>query len=119
MAYSIRTKYYLQGTNLQQKSEYIKQIYIKNKYWNPPPAPILIEEKITEFEKKLKLLQQHYKIKTKLRNLHNLTFSHLKTLQVLKPDTSIIIKLTDKNLGPTIMEKETYIKQVLSEHLLT
>ncbi len=92
---------------------------VKNKYWNPPPAPILIEEKITEFEKKLKLLQQHYKIKTKLRNLHNLTFSYLKTLQVLKPDTSIIIKLTDKNLGPAIMEKETYIKQVLSEHLLT
>jgi hypothetical protein len=119
MAYSIRTKYYLQGTDLQQKSEYIKQIYIKNKYWNPPPAPTLIEEKITEFEKKLKRLQQNYKTKTKLRNLRNLTFSHLKTLQILKSDTSVIIKPTDKNLGPAIMEKDTYIKQVLSEHLLT
>jgi len=82
MAYSIRTKCYLQDTDLQQKSEYIKQIYIKNKHWNPPPAPILIEEKITEFEKKLKRLQQNYRTKTKLRNLRNLTFSHLKTLQI-------------------------------------
>jgi hypothetical protein len=30
--------------------EYIKQIYIKNKNWNPDPAPLHIEDNITKFE---------------------------------------------------------------------
>jgi len=34
--------------------EYEKQIYVKNKSWNPPPALLIIKKKITEFEKELK-----------------------------------------------------------------
>jgi hypothetical protein len=54
MARTIRTKCYLKETNLHSNSDYDKQIYKKNLTWHPPPAPLQIEDKITEFEKALK-----------------------------------------------------------------
>jgi len=54
-AYSIRTKYQLQQLGHTENSHYIKQIYLRNKNWNPEPAPPVIEENITNFDKKLKL----------------------------------------------------------------
>jgi len=36
------------------ESYYIKQIYVKNQTWHPPSASLLIEDKLTCFEKALK-----------------------------------------------------------------
>jgi hypothetical protein len=58
MARNIRTKIYLKEANMLNNSDYDKQIYKKNLTWHPPPAPIQIEDKITEFEKALKKLQE-------------------------------------------------------------
>jgi hypothetical protein len=58
MAYTIRTNYYLKELGIPDGQNYEKQIYMKNKYWNPPPAPLTIENKITEFEKEIKHKQQ-------------------------------------------------------------
>jgi hypothetical protein len=52
-------------------------------------------------------------------NLSNLTPIQAKTLKPLKKNDSFIIKATDKNLGPAIMNKTNYIRQVLTEHLVT
>lgn len=41
------------------------------------------------------------------------------TLRQLKQHNSFTIKPTDKNLGPAILDTQTYIKQILQEHLLT
>jgi hypothetical protein len=43
----------------------------------------------------------------------------LQVLTELKSNNGIIIKPTDKNLGPAVMQKDAYIRQVLEEHLLT
>ncbi len=119
LAYSIRTKHYLTSNNVASDAEYIKQLYKKNITWNPPPAPNLVENKITEFEKALKAAQhQLIKINSKKKS-SNLTPVQLKTLRALRKNKSIIIKPTDKNLGPALMEIDSYIKQVLREHLLT
>jgi len=40
-------------------------------------------------------------------------------LDHLKQNHNILIKPTDKNLGPAIMDTEDYIHQVLQDHLLT
>jgi hypothetical protein len=69
LAYSIRTACYLNKTNLPENSDYIKQIYSKNKHWNPPPASIIIEDKITDLEKALKKEQQLLINKHRQRNL--------------------------------------------------
>ena len=105
LAQSIRTKHFLNSTGTGESSEYIPQIYLKNKTWDPPPASILIEDQITRFEKSLKkeieLLQKKYKNK----NISNLTPLQFKALKQLKQNTNLIIKPTDKNLGPAIMDR--------------
>jgi hypothetical protein len=55
MAYSIHTKYQLQQLGHTKDSHFIKQIYLRNKTWNPEPAPTNIEDKITNFNKTLKI----------------------------------------------------------------
>jgi hypothetical protein len=100
-------------------SEYIKQLYKRNTAWNPPPAPNITEDKITLFEKSLKTKHQNLLDKYKKINHSNLTPIQLKALHSLQKNNHLIVKPTDKNLGPALMELKTYIKQVLQEHLLT
>jgi wyosine [tRNA(Phe)-imidazoG37] synthetase (radical SAM superfamily) len=105
LAYSIRTREFLKTSNTLQDSNYIKQIYLKNRNWNPPPASMSIEAKITDFEKKLKsahreLIKRHNK-----STLCNLTRPQLNILKSLKQNEDILIKPTDKNLGPAILQK--------------
>jgi hypothetical protein len=65
MARSIRTQYYLQENGIDNASQYEKQIYVKNLNWHPPPAPLLIENKMTDFEKALRNRHQALTEKTK------------------------------------------------------
>jgi hypothetical protein len=51
MANTIRTQYFLNKNGTEGTADYIKQLYIKNKYWSPPPASNRIEESITHCEK--------------------------------------------------------------------
>ncbi len=99
--------------------EYNKQIYVKNKHWDPPPAPSNIENKITEFEKALTTAHLTQVTKTSKLNLNNLTIPQQQTLKMLKSNNNFTIKPTDKNLGPAIMDTSTYTSMVLKEHLLT
>ncbi len=119
LARSIRTNFYLKEHNLDCNSDYEKQIYIKNTNWHPPPAPLHIEDKISDFEKLLK--EKHFNLinKYKQHSLLNLTPLQKSVLKQLKANGDIIIKPTDKNLGPATMDKSDYIQKILQEHLLT
>jgi len=119
LAHSIRNNQYLKTNPSNNNTEYIKQIYIKNKKWKPPPASNLIEEQLTVFEKAIKSQQQKHQNSKCLRSFKNLTTHQLQTLKTLQKNTNFIIKPTDKNLGPAIMDTTQYIQQVLKEHLLT
>jgi len=119
MARSIRTHFYLKQQNFNSDENYDKQIYVKLKNWHPPPAPLEVENQITTFEKLLKDRQQKLVTRNQKINLNNLTPIQKKVLKDLKANKNIIIKPTDKNLGPAAMDIETYIQQILQEHLLT
>jgi len=73
MAKTIRTQHFLNTNGIEGTADYIKQLYIKNKYWNPPPASNRIEESIMHCEKQLKQAQRTLQIKYKNSNLSNLT----------------------------------------------
>jgi hypothetical protein len=119
MARTIRTRHFLLENNLNLNSTYEKQIYVKNTAWHPPPAPIAIEDKLTAFEKALKQKHQALEFKNRYRNLSNLTPIQARVLQQLKNNSRIVIKPSDKNLGPTVLNTTSYIHQVFEEHLLT
>jgi hypothetical protein len=117
MAYNIRTKQYLLKNNPSPSGSYIPQIYVKLKDWNPPPASTEIENRITLFEKHLKKTIEthtHHNIRTS-----NLTITQHQTMKALRENKDFIIMPTDKNLGPAIMNRDEYIKQCLTDHLLT
>jgi len=73
MAYTIRALYKLKELNMDNNYSYEKQIYINHKLWSPPPAPLLIEDKITDFEKDIKSKLATLNKKIQKRNLSNLT----------------------------------------------
>jgi hypothetical protein len=102
MAYTIRTKYHLQRLGIPTTSDYTKQIYTKNKYWDPEPAPLKVEDAITSFDKALHSAQEKLNLKLQKINLRNLTYQQTKTLRTLKENKNLTIKPTDKNLGPAI-----------------
>ncbi len=115
LAYSIWTACYLNDTKLTNNADYEKQIYVKNKHWNPPPSLSIIE--INWWN--LKRQQKHVIAKHNKRNLRALTYSQICTLWVLKNNSDLIIKPSGKNLGSVIIDTHHYIKQVLTEHLLS
>jgi len=119
MAKTIRTKHFLSENGIIDNNSYEKQIYVKNSTWNPPPAPISIENKITEFEKYLKSYHQQLIQKFKHKKLTNLSPLQSNALITLKNNKNITIKPTDKNLGPAVLDTKQYVGQILQEHLLT
>jgi hypothetical protein len=119
MAYAIRTEFHLKELGCPTDQKYEKQIYVKDKIWNPPPAPLLIETKLTEFEKKRNSKHAERLPKYKMINASNLTPIQANALKLLKSNKDFIIKPSDKNLGPAIMDTLTYVKQIFKDHLLT
>jgi uncharacterized protein (DUF486 family) len=99
--------------------QYVKQIYVKNSNWHPPPAPIAIENKTTEFKKALKKRHSCLTTKCKRTNLSNLWPIQAQALRLLKRNKNIIIKPTDTNLGPAVMDTNDSINQILKERLLS
>jgi hypothetical protein len=90
---------------------------VKLKGWNPPPATSNTKHRMTEFEKKLKKVVNHNNKKTK--HASNLTYNQQQTLIKLRNDDNIIIMPTAKNLGPAVMNRNQYIEQCLTKHLIT
>jgi hypothetical protein len=119
LARSIRTRHFLIQNGVLNNTSYEKQIYKKNLTWNPPPAPTLIEDKLVELEKALKKIQQKLERKNASRQLTNITPLQAKALASLQKNKNIVIKPTDKNLGPSVMDTTDYVDQILTEHLLT
>jgi hypothetical protein len=118
-AYNIRTELHLQKSASATETDYHPQIYIKTSRWNPPPASLEIEDGLTLFEKALKN-EIHINQRTlHHKQYHNLTKLQRKTLKQLQNNRNFIIKPSDKNLGPAILNIDDYINMVLNEHLLT
>jgi hypothetical protein len=81
------------------ESEYIRQIYKKTEL-EPPTRSILIENKMTCFEKRLKERSP----KPRKLTLRKCNILQTNTLWALRDNKNLIIKPTDKNLGPAIMK---------------
>jgi hypothetical protein len=118
LAYSIRNKLYILENTQPKQFEYIPQIYIKLKNWNPPPATNLIEDQSTQFGKLMEEALKAHKENPK-RIPYNLTPNQNTTLRNLITSKDFVILPMDKNLGPAIINRTDYIKQVINQHLFT
>ena len=88
------------------------RLYIKSK-WNPPKGNDILESKLNHFATKLRDHVNTHKPK-KSTNLNKL---QRHALDQLRRNDDIIILLADKNLGPVVIDKTTYINRVFTDHL--
>jgi hypothetical protein len=114
MEKSIRLKHWIDKHGANNNDEdYIPSLYIPTK-WKPPEAPPIVENAIKNFSTALtKAITNN---KTHPRS--NLTKLQYRCLHAIKNNNDLIICMSDKNLGPVIMERETYLSRCLYEHLL-
>lgn len=104
----IFTKSFFRGT----KST-VPKLFVRSN-WQPNPkelSPLLIT-RTTRF---INLIEANFR---RRRSRSNLLSFQAAALRFLQSDTSLQVLPTDKNLGPAVLERTTYIRRALSEHLL-
>ena len=113
----IRLKYLFAGQeeeNVHQKNTFNNKLYIKSD-WQPPQAETDIENRIDNFKEELMNIRNSINSNTKTST--NLTTIQQNLLIAVRKNNNFVILITDKNLGPAIMEREVYIDRMLTEHL--
>lgn len=113
LRHSIRLKAWINkraNTDEQRDETYIPALYVTSTF-KPPLAPGDIEYRIEDFSN---LIEIHVNNRPASTNLTRLQYTCLRSL---KADTRFIICMTDKNLGPAIIERDRYIERCLRDHL--
>jgi hypothetical protein len=115
LTHSIRVKA-LMNSSTSMKRNYIPSLYVKS---TTPLGPATgdVECRIEDFATTIQfLLHQNATFNTRLNfNLSRLQYTCMRSL---KNDRRFIVCMTDKNLGPAIIERERYIQYCLTDHLL-
>jgi len=108
----VRKRYHFAGA----PDDFIpNRLYIKST-WDPPEADGDVETRMSEFFEKINFKCDF--LKNVLKPSTNLKRSQQTHLFSLQKNRDFITLICDKNLGPAIMEREHYIRNMLSEHLL-
>ena len=97
-------------------STYNPKLYIKSE-WQPDAVSANIEKRVDQFE--VTLTAAHESIIRNTQPSSNLSILQQKHLKTSRNNPDFIILDSDKNIGPCIVERDTYIKNVLVEHLNT
>jgi hypothetical protein len=102
--------------NEQMKKNKIPRFYVPNPLWDPRSSKYYkhnetLEEYITEIDKDIYHNMNRPIQKTK-RNLNKEMYQALKSL---RQNQNIVIRPTDKNLGPIVLNKQWYIKKMTSQ----
>jgi hypothetical protein len=92
---------------------YIPSLYLPS-HWQPPAKQDHVEFALANFDEKInncrRALPKHRR--------HNLSPSQRNVIKELRNRPDLVIFQTDKNLGPSVAEREQYIRDVLNTHLL-
>lgn len=107
----IRTKFEMAGRG---QGHYNPKLYARSS-WTPPKANERIETAAKRFADDVATL-----VRVKRRQSHrpNLLKWELKQLRSLRDHPDIMVTATDKNLGPALIDRKTYIDRALADHLL-
>jgi hypothetical protein len=112
---SVRLKVWLKEHPIENDENYNPNLYLPSR-WKPPEASNTIEQNLKTFAEKLKEITKQNTEKATPKS--NLTRLQKNCLQKIMNDKRYIVCLSDKNLGPVLMERRTYFERCLSDHLL-
>ena len=108
----VRIKFAFAGEE-HEKMDCHKKIYVKSS-WQPSAASEQLEDLLLQFEQEIRAERDIASKRPKATNLSRYQFA---TLQHLRSNRQVIVLICDKNLGPAVMQRDTYIAQMLSDHL--
>jgi hypothetical protein len=104
------------GSVSSSEEGYDPKIYVRLPDWEPEPCEDeALEKELLAFRKQVCSLVANNQPAPR-SNLNKRQEAILSSLRSAKP---FIIMPTDKNLGPAIMERTTYIKRCFNDHLLS
>ena len=106
----VRIKYTFAG---KESEQYDKKIYVKST-WDPNLANQETEDILSTFEANIRKERELSRTRPRATNLSKHQFN---ILNHLRSNKELIIIQCDKNLGPGVMQRETYIREVLRQHL--
>jgi hypothetical protein len=110
-----RTRFIFAGS---ADGTYDKKLYLQSRNWNPKRASMPIETAFDQFEANVKDIATKFARSPGPHSRPNLRPKERLRLSALRTDPSVIITATDKNLGPVVIDTETYIDRALQDHLL-
>ena len=111
---AIHLRFHFAGTNTTPDDTYDTKIYVRSN-WTPPHwtlPPVVLKECLDKFSTTLSKLFKRRMGKT------NLLPYQARALQLLQRQQDFLFCPCDKNLGPTIIERDDYIKIAMKDHLL-
>ena len=106
----VRLKYKFAGKESEQCD---KKIFVKST-WQPKAASLDTENILKAFEENIRQERDISRARPRATNLSKHQFN---ILNHLRSNKDIIIIQCDKNLGPGVMQRETYIREILRQHL--
>jgi hypothetical protein len=106
----VRTKFMFAGT----PSPPMPELHTPNPDFTPDEPPPCITNALHDFEDQLEQAIQRLDI----RSRPNLSQQERERLKEIRNDERIMVMPTDKNLGPVVLDTETYIDRALTDHLL-
>ena len=112
----IRLKYLFAGSTSEPFTKNDRKIYINSDFEPDRTDNTDLETRLSKFHDQITNLV-HNNTKS-YKHTPNLNHNQLQTLNKLKNNKDIVILLADKNLGPVVLDRSTYIKRVLHDHLL-
>lgn len=99
-------------------THYVPQLYVANKEFQPKPAHPQIEEALTQFAAAVQRSPTTNPSPTRTRIFQpTLLRHHYDGLRQLRNHPTIMAIPSDKNLGPVLIDRASYIQQALKEHL--
>ncbi|MGL4350199.1 MAG: hypothetical protein ACRCT2_06465, partial [Plesiomonas shigelloides] len=113
--YNVRIRAFMADNTDDGDSDYDPKLYIPSIGYDPPVAKPELEQALQDFGTALTQRTQA----NHTRRRHNLPASTRAIIKQIGLDqTKFIVTLTDKNLGPAILERATYKQRCLQDHLL-
>ncbi len=95
--------------------DYIPNLYIPSNWIPPDIRHGDMEQRMINYRMKLERLVKHASLRRRPR--FNLSPLQYKILKDLKENKEIIVCLSDKNLGPVVMDRSDYMNRAISDHL--
>lgn len=103
---------YFAGQTIDDNDDFDSKMYQKTR-WTPPPWGLHkdLQARAHDFSLTLQTLFQ------KKRGKSNLLPQHRRALRELQEREDLMIVQCDKNLGPAVIERDTYIRTAFRDHL--